>query len=383
MKKVMMFGLVFILLSSFVLSINIMELKCNEGWDRIGDTKCIDNNLYRCSDCPDSNFAYCYVNTEELCDLQIDYFETPELIDDNNLVPIPNENDLEIEPIEIEPIQPIDKDDDLINVPLICSAQQTKVKSNWIGPHGIYFTKEACCLSQNMCAGPYGDNNCYSSGHTWSLASFPNYFNEQISWKCNDDGDWQVWTEENGYYCLKEIEEIEEENSFNIGEIPKLNYGTISIGTPPTDDDKVDLKPINIDNINPINPIIIKYTCPTGSTCNQKNYHCVETSCTDNKDNNGNGLIDCEDPNCNYRVCGNNKICYKGRCTEEAQPDIFYYTQKKIVQRSFEDVFKDIIESAQLFKNINEDCRSFCQKRGMYSAFGEGIADRCTCIKNG
>ncbi len=54
--------------------------------------------------------------------------------------------------------------------------------------------------------------------------------------------------------------------------------------------------------------------CGPGAVC-QANNECLETFCGDGLDNDGNGLADCAEPNCNNKPCSSNGLCYAGNCT--------------------------------------------------------------------
>jgi len=121
-----------------------------------------------------------------------------------------------------------------------------------------------------------------------------------------------------------------------------------------------------------------------GAICVNTNNECKETTCNDGIDNDGDGLADCEDLDCNALPCSKEGVCYNKQCLTQKGPE-----QATIVIAPEVKIFSYL----QLLQEINKcqvvkeegACNNVCKDKTCLFADGgrksctDPSSTKCTC----
>jgi len=134
-----------------------------------------------------------------------------------------------------------------------------------------------------------------------------------------------------------------------------------------------------------------KIGCPTCQNCCCWNV--PEEDCYDGIDNDGDGLTDCEDPDCDGEYCGN---CLDNDCLIDSNPftfDNLLSGTKTCIDGSCssdtceyehfcadDDLYDSITVSCHATCDEDEDCESYCEGDVLYYGGVCDIDEDCTCV---
>ncbi|MBU0469921.1 MAG: peptidoglycan-binding protein [Nanoarchaeota archaeon] len=108
-------------------------------------------------------------------------------------------------------------------------------------------------------------------------------------------------------------------------------------------------------------------SCGSGASC-QPNHECKETDCNTNSgDEDGDGLANCADPDCNNQLCGGTqgspKICYVGNCTGIPEAPKATIPKPAVIEKfSYKEVLK-ILNKCEVVKSSGMG-NTVCQAQG-------------------
>ena len=125
-------------------------------------------------------------------------------------------------------------------------------------------------------------------------------------------------------------------------------------------------------------------SCETGAVCEQTEWECVEITCDDGIDNDGDNQTDCVDPSCQDKSCGESSVCSNGVCKALPGPGKAQLPDVPVVKIF---TYKDILEELNKCEVIKQEgvCNTICGTKKCAFADGgrntcsEGGSTKCTC----
>ena len=124
-------------------------------------------------------------------------------------------------------------------------------------------------------------------------------------------------------------------------------------------------------------------TCPPGTEC--INRQCKEVICSDEEDNDGDGLTDCEDPDCINKICkiveGEHWFCHAGSCIKKPEAEAAPAQIKKPVIISSYNKITSSLNRCIVRTGQGANCGQICSagEKGFPTKTENGQITRCTC----
>lgn len=130
------------------------------------------------------------------------------------------------------------------------------------------------------------------------------------------------------------------------------------------------------------------HLCADGSPTNAFHTCFEQDACNDNRDNDGDGLVDCMDEDCNYQRCGESSICFENLCTDVRNTDIPTATTvpievlNPVIFDTYYDLFTFLNTGIVVSVPISNSgiCNDVCATNGKICGFAQGGMNTCSEI---